>query len=87
MNNLLLNRSLGTLSPRAFARIQTTQRVYAIEPTPLLRFDGGEREVTYQDAEEEDSDVQAVRGSNEVKVWAHQSGVNTLAIDRFEGRM
>ncbi|RFU28527.1 hypothetical protein B7463_g7798, partial [Scytalidium lignicola] len=87
MNHLLLDRSTGTLSPRAFARIQTAQRVYTIQPTPSLRFNGGEREAPPpHDTTGWSEELQAENKPNEVKVWAHQSGVNALAIDRFEGR-
>jgi DNA excision repair protein ERCC-8 len=81
MNQLLFNRSTGNVSPEAFARIQTTQRIHAIQPCPRLRFNGGEKEVAPEDGDGADTQL-----AGEPKIWAHQAGVNALAID-IDGRM
>ncbi len=82
MNQLLFDRSSGSLSPQAFARIQTTSLIYAIQPAPRLRFDGDEKEVVTSD---DGADTQSVEAA-EQKIWAHQAGVNALAVD-IENRM
>lgn len=87
MNNLLFDRSTGSLAPQAFARIQSTQLLHAIQPAPRLLFDGGEREVVASPSSAlptENLDPPAT--GPEEKSWAHQAGVNALSID-IEGRM
>lgn len=90
MNQLLFDRSTGNLGQRAFARIQTSQLVHSIEPAPRLRFNGGEKEALVDDDDDQDTLSQAVAGSTgdatDSKIWAHQSGVNALAID-IENKM
>jgi len=84
MNQLLFDRSTGNLSPQAFARIQTTQLVHAIQSAPRLRFDGGEKEtVAAGSAGNGESPTSAEAAE---KLWAHQAGVNALSID-IENRM
>lgn len=80
MNQLLYARATGNLGPQAFARIQTSQRVNAIQPFPRLRFDGGGKEVVG----EEKADGSEVEDSK--SIWAHQAGVNALALD-VDGKM
>jgi len=82
MNQLLFDRSTGAIGPSAFARLQTSQLVNALQPAPRLRFDGGEKEDVRID---EDVGSQT-SGSQGTKIWAHQSGVNALSLD-IEGRM
>lgn len=79
MNQLLFDRSTGTLSPQAFARIQTSQRLQSIEPAPRLRFDGGEKE-TVAATSSENGESQATAEVPR-KIWAHQAGVNALSLD------
>lgn len=86
MNQLLLHRSTGSLSSNGFARIQSTQLVHDIQPTSNLRFDGGEISLTVED-EAEISNAQTDADSHGRKLCAHQSGVNALVADRFEGRL
>ena len=86
MNQLLFDRSTGTLSSEAFARLQTSKRVYAVQYAVNLRFDGGEREDIIP-GEEEEGDEQENRVEERQQAWAHQAGVNALAIDRFDGRL
>ncbi|TVY47925.1 DNA excision repair protein [Lachnellula occidentalis] len=79
MNQLLFERSTGLLSPQRFARIQTTQRIYAIQSCSTLRFNRGEKEVTIpeHDASQSSTGSQPVAS----KLWAHQAGVSALAVD------
>lgn len=87
MNQLLLRRSTGSLSSNGFARIQSTQLVHDIQHlTPNLRFDGGEIALTAED-DAELSNAQTDADGDGLKIRAHQSGVNALVADRFEGRL
>ncbi|RKU49453.1 hypothetical protein DL546_007602 [Coniochaeta pulveracea] len=79
MNQLLLERSTGNLGPNAFARLETTRLLHSFRPAPRFRFDGGERGVA-GDNEDGDEDTQ-------ISLWAHQAGVNALALERFDGRV
>ncbi|CZT44975.1 probable DNA excision repair protein ERCC-8 [Rhynchosporium secalis] len=86
MNQLLFDRSTGILGPQAFARHQTSHRIHSVQPAPRLRFNGGEKEAVLVDEDEEDTfgpiaPPVAVTEGTESKIWAHQSGVNSLAID------
>ena len=89
MNQLLFDRSIKALGPQAFARIQTSRLIHSIQLSPRLRFNGGETEAALV-SEEQGESLQArtfVReNSVESKIWAHQSGVNALAID-IENRL
>ncbi|KAE8448056.1 hypothetical protein EG329_009821 [Mollisiaceae sp. DMI_Dod_QoI] len=78
MNQLLFDRSTGILGPKAFARIQTSHLIHAIQPAPRLRFNGGEKEVLPL---EDDQGSSIPPTTDETKIWAHQAGANALAID------
>ncbi len=80
MNQLLFDRSTGNLSPQAFARIQTSTLVRAIQPGPRLRFNGGEKAASLEDDSEAGRDSEA-KPSPDTRIWAHQAGVNALALD------
>lgn len=75
MNQLLFSRATGSLSPEAFSRIQTAQLIQSIQSYSDLRFKGPGSQA---DAEAETSNAGAL---SEPKIWAHQAGVNSLAID------
>ena len=75
MNQLLYAREAGSLGPQAFARTQTTQLINSVQPFPKLRFDGGEKEVV------QDDDEDTLGTTESWKIWAHQAGVNALALD------
>jgi DNA excision repair protein ERCC-8 len=83
MNQLLFDRSTGSLSPQAVARIQTSQLIHAIQPAPRQRFDGGEKETALTHAAE--SGASQANVEEVEKIWAHQAGVNALSID-IDGR-
>lgn len=85
MNQLLFDRSTGNLSPQAFARIQTSQLLHAIQPAPRLRFNGGEKEVAPATSSCGSLDP-PVNDPEEGRIWAHQAGVNALSID-IDGRL
>ncbi|KAG4436406.1 hypothetical protein IFR05_008099 [Cadophora sp. M221] len=84
MNQLLFDRSTGNLGPQAFARIQTSQRIHSIQPALRLRFNGGEKDAVLVDDDKDQASQSRsplVEESTESRIWAHQSGVNSLAID------
>jgi DNA excision repair protein ERCC-8 len=81
MNELLYERSTGNLGPHVFARLQTTQLLRSFRPAPHFRFDGGETGVSGNPSDDESSDYPAT------SLWAHQAGVNALALERFDGRI
>jgi len=82
MNQLLFERSSGSLGPNAFARLQSTQLLRSFAAAPLYRFDGGEGGTSIGGGEGASSG-----GGNKLDIWAHQAGVNALALERFDGRM
>ena len=79
MNQLLFDRSTGTIGPQAFARLQTTQRIHAIQLAPELRFDGGEKETVPANFAENGESQTGLDVAE--KIWAHQAGVNALSLD------
>jgi DNA excision repair protein ERCC-8 len=82
MNHLLLDRSIGSIGPDAFARWQTTRLVNATQPDPSLRFhDEKARDVDYGSGSEGFSQT------TPSLYWAHQAGINALCIDPFESRL
>jgi len=95
MNQLLFERSTGDLGPNVFARIQATQLLSTFRPAPRFRFDGGERPVAAPwtsiasgSGRRGDGGRDCDEGQEQpVSLWAHQSGVNALALERFDGRM
>ncbi|KAG0645034.1 DNA excision repair ckn1 [Hyphodiscus hymeniophilus] len=84
MNQLLYDRSAGSLSPQAFALVQTAQRLHAVQPSPRLLFDGGEKE----EAPVNSDGTGKLRETADLaeKIWAHQAGVNSLSLD-IENRL
>ncbi|OTA70068.1 WD40 repeat-like protein [Hypoxylon sp. EC38] len=82
MNHLLFERSTGNLGPNVFARLQTTRLLNSFRPTPEFRFDGGERGTAIRD--DENGSITPDPAS---ALWAHQAGVNALALERFDGRI
>ncbi|EFX02653.1 WD repeat protein [Grosmannia clavigera kw1407] len=78
MNQLLFERSTGNLGQNAFVRLQYSQLLYAFRPASRLRFNGGEQGTNI---------VPEGAGSSYLDSWAHQSGVNALALERFDGRI
>lgn len=83
MNQLLFERSTGNVGPNVFARLQTTRLLHSFIAAPQFRFDGGERGVAIESDEPGSSATPVARKA----IWAHQSGVNALAVERFDGRM
>jgi DNA excision repair protein ERCC-8 len=83
MNQLLFDRSTGSLQPNAFARLWSTQLIYDTQLAPNFRFDGGESSNDESETLGTEADV---RDSN-LNICAQRAGINTLVVDRFEGRL
>ena len=83
MNSYLLNRSLGSVSPRDFARFETERRLHALSPSSA-RFDHHVPQQTADENNETESN-DALSGKQREPI-AHPAGVNAITIDKFEGR-
>ncbi|KAK3378607.1 WD40-repeat-containing domain protein [Podospora didyma] len=85
MNSLLFERSLGNLGPNVFATLQTTTLLRSFAPAPRFCFDGGYR----SPGPSEGSSTPLVGDAVEQPflLWAHQAGVSSLALERFDGRI
>lgn len=79
MNQLLLERSTGSLSPQSLERIHSSHLLASIQHAPKVRFNGGEAPIVSGPAEGAQEEAK--------KIWAHASGVNALVVDRFHGRL
>ncbi|KAK3325153.1 WD40-repeat-containing domain protein [Apodospora peruviana] len=90
MNQLLFEQSTGNISPNVFARLETTKLLSSFRPAPRFRFDGGERPVAVAGSSSAaapgSSQSEAGGGtdsSSSTSIWAHQAGVNVLALERL----
>lgn len=73
MNSFLLNRQLGSISPQALAVAQNFRLVRALHNVPKVKLVSGDSSG-------------GVPSPSTADVRAHRAGVNSLAIDSFEGR-
>ena len=82
MTSNLLSRSLGAIGSQAFQQAETTRLLYALEAAPGVHFDSssrGSQVADHYDAKGKDvGDAEPQR--------AHPAGVNSIVIDRFEGK-
>ncbi|KAL9582592.1 MAG: hypothetical protein Q9212_003212 [Teloschistes hypoglaucus] len=74
MNTQLFARAIGSIGQEALQRAELERRLYAIQPAPEVHFDGRDGRPIPRD-ETQDKTARA-----------HQAGVNSIAVDRFEGR-
>ncbi|OAA62421.1 WD repeat protein [Niveomyces insectorum RCEF 264] len=98
MNQLLFERATGSLGHPAFARLHCTQLLHGFRPAPQIRFDGGEKGTNITPSEAGRPAAAAAAAAAAVAAvargaadnrdrWAHQAGVNALALERFDGRI
>ena len=76
MNTFLLNRALGSLSHQSLARAQNDRLVHSLQLAANVNISykrGADRGPTHDDA------------LSKIPV-AHPAGVNSITVDRFEGR-
>lgn len=76
MNSFLLNRALGSVSPQALAKAQNSRLLYALQPA---------NDVSLSIKKPIDHEADGENDREKVGV-AHPAGVNSITIDRFEGR-
>lgn len=86
MNQLLFERATGALGPNAFAKLEITRLLRSFRPAPQFRFDGGEKGAAVDNGQDS-SDPANPNDDHKKDIWAHQAGVNALALERFDGRM
>ena len=82
MTSNLFGRALGSISPQALQKAETSRLLSSLQAAPGIRFDGSDgataTRVQHRNGDEEDEQG--------VRISAHKAGVNSIAIDRFEGR-
>lgn len=76
MNSFLLNRALGSISPQALAKAQNSRLLYALQPA---------NDVSLSINKPVDHEAEDGNGRGKGGV-AHPAGVNSITIDKFEGR-
>lgn len=85
MNSYLLNRALGSVSPNSFHVAQTDRLVHHLGPAPGIRFSSRRAAPIDRSGDDATFLEEGLEGVPE-EVYGHRSGVNCLAIDKFEGR-
>lgn len=78
MNQLLFERSVGSLGPQAFARLHVSHLLTSIGHEPRIRFDGANISKVSDQTEGVAGEAQSI--------WSHSSGVNAVVVDPFEGK-
>ena len=78
MNSFLLNRQLGSVSPESFAKAQNHRLLRSLQAAPDVQF-------ALTQPESSSAGYTRSHGTRP-RTIAHAAGVNSIAIDRFEGR-
>ena len=90
MNSFLLNRQLGSVSQQTFASAQNNRLLRSLQPAPDVQFSLQLPEgsiLGIADGQNDSSRSNHNANPKSMKAnSAHPSGVNSVAIDRFEGR-
>ena len=73
MSSQLFSRAIGSTGPQILRRVESSRLLQSLGPASEIWFDGKDGPSAAGDFEKEN-------------IWAHQAGVNCLAVDRFEGR-
>lgn len=81
MTSNLFGRALGSISPHALQRAETSRLLSVLQAAPGIRFDGSDETAQTKPQHIRDEEEDDLGG-----IWAHKAGVNCLTIDRFEGR-
>ncbi|KAF3760802.1 WD40 repeat-like protein [Cryphonectria parasitica EP155] len=88
MDKSLFERATGALGPNVFAKLETTKLVRSFRPAPHFRFDGGHKGSATTDSTARGISRSAPANHEQGQdLWAHQAGVNALALERFDGRI
>ena len=77
MTSNLFGRALGSISPHALQKAETSRLLSSLHAAPNVRYDGSDGAAAPR---------HHVGDEGDDGIWAHRAGVNCLAIDRFEGR-
>ena len=80
MTSNLFGRALGSISPHALQKAETSRLLSSLQAAPGIRFDGSDRATSIK------PEQNGGEGDELGETWAHKVGVNCLALDRFEGR-
>ena len=91
MNSFLLNRQLGSVSQQAFASAQNNRLLSSLQAAPDVKFSLQSSEGSNTTAANGQHGSNIANSSRDGAKTAksnspHPSGVNSIAIDRFEGR-
>ena len=90
MNSFLLNRQLGSVSQQAFASAQNNRLLRSLQADPDVKFSVRRPDDPTPSASSGQIDASRRSHTPDIKPVrpqsAHPSGVNGIAIDRFEGR-
>lgn len=81
MTSNLFGRALGSISPQALQKAETSRLLHSLQAAPSVRFDGSDGAAPARAQRRNGNEEDRLDG-----IWAHRAGVNSLAIDRFEGR-
>ena len=81
MTSNLFGRALGTISPQVLQRAETSRLLSSLQAAPGVRFDGSGDGASSAQQHRKGDEEDGLGG-----LWAHKAGVNSLAIDKFEGR-
>ncbi|CAN8105779.1 unnamed protein product [Discula destructiva] len=87
MDSYLLDRELGNLTHSDLSRQVTTKLLRTFQPAPQHRFDGGHKGSATSGNGEGASNTGRVNQYERVDLWAHQAGVQALALERFDGKI
>ena len=80
MNNFLFSRALGSVSQQALARAQHDRLVHSLQAAENIR-------LTYRSKEQQAAGNEKLKDDAlKTKDVAHPAGVNSITIDKFEGR-
>lgn len=82
MTSNLFGRALGFISPQALQKAETSRLLHSLQAAPSVRFDGSDGAAPARAQQRRNGDEEDRLDG----IWAHRAGVNSLAIDRFEGR-
>lgn len=88
MNATMFDRELGKLGPKDFTKQVTTKLLQTFQSAPQHRFDGGHQGFATSGKGPVNSGSAVSTGHDErIDLWAHQAGVQALALERFNGRV
>lgn len=79
MNSFLLNRQLGSISPQALTNAQNHRLLQNIQSASHVQF-------ALRPLSRPEHDAGEAPGNGQRPSLAHPAGVNSIEVDRFEGK-